>query len=112
MLYFLRSTNIISHFAAPAWRSVPAERNARFRTAPTATTLRLSRLHVIDNNDVIRLQVPPSKMKWFGPSAVIPVSVPLAFCNLLLCLCFLSHFNIMVLLQFEQLDKFYFILWD
>lgn len=30
--------------------------------------LRLNSLHVIDNNDSIRLQVPPSQMKWYRAS--------------------------------------------
>lgn len=38
-------------------------------------------------------------------SFVAPLLVPVAFCNLLQCLCSLSHFNIRVLLQFELQDK-------
>lgn len=46
-------------------------------------------------------------LKWNGiwSSFVILLLVPVAFCNLLQCLCSLSHFNITVLLQFEQQDK-------
>lgn len=46
-------------------------------------------------------------LRWNGiwSSAVILLLLPLAFCNLLQCLCSLSHFNITVLLQFELQDK-------
>lgn len=46
-------------------------------------------------------------LKWNGiwSSSVILLLVPVAFCNLLQCLCSLSHFNITVLLQFELQDK-------
>lgn len=60
-------------------------------------------LQFIDNNS-IELHGPH---EWNGiwSSSVILLLVPLAFCNLLQCLCSLSHFNITVLLQFEQQDK-------
>lgn len=46
-------------------------------------------------------------LTWNGvwSSSVILLLVPVAFCNLLQCLCSLSHFNITVLLQFELQDK-------
>ena len=63
-------------------------------------------LQFIDNNDSIELHVPHWKMKWYlVVLSVILLLVPLAFCNLLQCLCSLSHFNITVLLQFELQDK-------
>lgn len=45
------------------------------------------------------------KRKGIWPSFVALLLVPVAFCNLLQCLCSLSHFNITVLLQFELQDK-------
>lgn len=47
----------------------------------------------------------PPKRNGVWSSSVILLSVPVAFCNLLQCLCSLSHFNITVLLQFELQDK-------
>lgn len=78
----------------------------------TPAVLTATRSHLINNNDGIKPVSHLLKWNGFCPSSVILLSVPLAFCNLLPCLCSLSHFNITASLQLELQDKFCFILWD
>lgn len=78
---------------------------ALIRFSPLALTAPAS-LHAIDNNSGIKTaRLHRLRRNGIWPSVVALLLVPVAFCNLLQCLCSLSHFNITVLLQFELQDK-------